>query len=156
MKPNNNAIDVLNDLIRINNDRIEGYEKAIKDVAGDASLLSVFSGYAEQSRKYASELRRMVSEQGGEPTEDSTTSGKIYRLWMDLRQAVSASESSSALDLCEYGEDAAQKAYKEALSDESGLPADIVAVITMQKAALRNAHDAIKQFRDEQHAAAHH
>jgi uncharacterized protein (TIGR02284 family) len=155
MKPNDQSISILNDLIKINNDRVEGYEKAIKDVAGNPDLVTTFSKYADQSRDYSSELRTAVNDLGGEATESTTVSGKIYRLWMDLRAAVSGSERASALDLSEYGEDAAQKAYKEALQDSSAIPADILAIITTQKAELKQAHDTIKRLRDQQHAVEH-
>lgn len=152
MKPNDQTISILNDLIKINNDRVEGYEKAIKDAAGNPDLVTTFSEYADQSRDYSSELRTAVTGLGGEATDSTTVSGKIYRIWMDLRAAVSGSERSSALDLSEYGEDAAQKAYKEALQDASAIPADILALITTQKAELKRAHDTIKRLRDQQHA----
>ncbi len=35
MENNEKIIDVLNDLVRINNDRIKGYEKAIEDSKND-------------------------------------------------------------------------------------------------------------------------
>jgi hypothetical protein len=48
-------ISALNDLIKINNDRITGYQKAIEG-ADDASLKGVFEGYADQSRGYVNQL----------------------------------------------------------------------------------------------------
>jgi uncharacterized protein (TIGR02284 family) len=48
---------------------------------------------------------------------------------------------------CEFGEDAAQKAYKTALEDED-LPADLRSLVTEQKTALKTSHDLIKQYRD--------
>jgi uncharacterized protein (TIGR02284 family) len=129
---------------------VEGYEKAIKDAAGNADLVRTFSEYADQSRNYSSELRSAVTGLGGDASENTTVAGKIYRVWMDLRSAVSSSERASALDLCEYGEDAAQKAYKEALQESATLPADILALVTTQKAELKRAHDTIKRLRDQQ------
>ena len=49
------TVDVLNDLIRINHDRIAGYERAInesKDI--DVDLKGVFSRMAEESTLYVS------------------------------------------------------------------------------------------------------
>ena len=156
MKTNDKTIAILNDLIKINNDRVEGYEKAIKDAAGDANLLPIFSEYAGQSRSFSNELRRMIIDMGGTPTDGTTVAGKIYRVWMDLKSAVSASEQVSALDLSEYGEDAAQKAYKEALGEATGMAADILGIIITQKSALKRAHDTIKGLRDRQHAMEQH
>ena len=48
---------------------------------------------------------------------------------------------------CEFGEDAAQKAYKDAL-EENDLSPDVRATIENQKATLREAHDKIKMMRD--------
>jgi uncharacterized protein (TIGR02284 family) len=53
------------------------------------------------------------------------------------------------LNNCEFGEDAAQKAYKMALAEE-GLSAHLRSLITEQKAALRMSHDEIKALRDSQ------
>ena len=153
MKTNDETIGTLNDLIKINNDRVEGYEKAVKDAAGNPDLVTTFSEYANQSRRYANELRRLVTGLGGQPSESTTVSGKIYRLWMDLRSAISSSERSSALDMSEYGEDAAQKAYREALKGTTYLPTDVLATITMQKTELKESHDTIKGLRDRQHAS---
>ncbi|RZK57408.1 MAG: aldehyde dehydrogenase, partial [Pedobacter sp.] len=53
------------------------------------------------------------------------------------------------LSNCEFGEDAAQKAYKTALTDED-LSANLRTLITDQKASLRVSHDEIKALRDAQ------
>ena len=48
---------------------------------------------------------------------------------------------------CEFGEDAAQKAYRTAL-EEDDLSPDVRAVIESQKATLLEAHDQVKMMRD--------
>ena len=53
MATNDNLVMVLNDLIRINNDRIAGYEKAADEARDiDVDLRAVFSRMAEESRQY--------------------------------------------------------------------------------------------------------
>jgi oligoendopeptidase F len=50
---NEELVQVLNDLIRINNDRIRGYEKAIqKTNDSDKQLVEVFSRMIDDSRQY--------------------------------------------------------------------------------------------------------
>ena len=45
--------EVLNDLVQINNDRIEGYERARKELKdGDADLKSLFLNMIEESQKH--------------------------------------------------------------------------------------------------------
>ena len=48
---------------------------------------------------------------------------------------------------CEFGEDAAQKAYKVALEDDD-VPAFINSLIADQKESLKLSHDRIKELRD--------
>jgi len=151
MERNEQVREVLNDLIRINHDRIEGYEKAIQDSKDeDADLQAVFSRMADESKQYASELEREVARTGDDPAEGTTASGKIYRVWMDIRSALSGKSRQTVLDLCEYGEDAAQKAYEEALKADAELPGDVRQLITNQKTALKTSHDTIKRYRDSQ------
>ena len=149
MARNEKVTEVLNDLIRINNDRIEGYERAVKDTKDkDADLQAMFHRMADESKQYASELESEVKESGGDAASDATVSGKIYRVWMDFKSAISGKARKSILASCEYGEDAAQKAYEEALKADTGLPSDVRQLIVNQKAALKNSHDAIKRYRD--------
>ena len=59
---NDNVIEVLNDLILINNDRIDGYAKAIGEVRGkDQTLDNLFEKMAMQSRHLKGALTEEVS-----------------------------------------------------------------------------------------------
>ena len=46
-------------------------------------------------------------------------SGKIYRTWMDVKAAFARKERLSVLEACEFGEDAAQRAYEAALASDA-------------------------------------
>jgi len=150
MATNDNAVEILNDLIQINNDRIEGYKRAIKEAdAGDVDLKAIFQRMEDESRQYLAELNREVVKLGGEPSTGTTASGKIYRAWMDVKATFTGSDRLAVLENCEFGEDAAQKAYKEALeSDQDGLSLDLRQLISNQKASLKVSHDTIKRYRD--------
>jgi uncharacterized protein (TIGR02284 family) len=150
MKSSKEIIEVLNDLIKINNDRIEGYDKAIENAKTiDIGLQTIFSKMKSESIKYTAELHNRILQLGGEPTDNTTVSGKLYRAWMDVKATFTGKDRKSLLDACEYGEDAAQKAYKDAIEEE-GLPADIRDLISEQKRSLRRSHDEIKAMRDMQ------
>jgi len=144
--------ETLNDLIRINNDRIEGYSKAAAQ-ADDQDLQSLFSQFVQQSREFANELRGLVNSRYGsddndkQVTDETTASGKIYRTWMDVKDKFAGGSRHSVLASCEFGEDAAQKAYKSGLDDEDISP-DVRSVIERQKSELREAHDQVKRMRD--------
>ncbi|OCX54659.1 aldehyde dehydrogenase [Mucilaginibacter sp. PPCGB 2223] len=142
------TIDVLNDLVQINNDRIAGYERAIKE-AGDenADLKEVFSRFIADSHQCKMELGTEIQALGEDMDTGSTTSGKIYRAWMEVKAVFTGNGRKAILESCEYGEDAAQRAYREALDDDE-LPAFLREIITRQQMRLRSDHDEIKAMRD--------
>lgn len=149
MERNDQLTEVLNDLVRINNDRVEGYERAIEETRDkDSDLKAVFHRMADESKQYASELESEIRRHGGEIATDTTFSGKIYRMWMDVKAAFTGKGRQSVLESCEFGEDAAQRAYEEALRSDAPLPADVRQLIVNQKASLKTSHDTIKQYRD--------
>lgn len=149
MAQNKETVEVLNDLIRINNDRTAGYTRASEDTKQvDVDLRTIFERLADESRQNAIELTAQVGRLGGEPATGTTTSGKIYRAWMNVKDMFTGKDRHALLESCEYGEDAAQKAYDEALASDAPLPTDLRQLITSQKAFLKNAHDMIKKYRD--------
>ncbi len=153
MATNDNLVEVLNDLIRINNDRVEGYERAAKEARDiDVDLKGIFLRMTDESRQYAAELTQEVIRLGGEPATGTTASGKIYRVWMDVKATFTGHDRKTVLANCEFGEDAAQKAYDLALKSDAEMSADIRQLITNQKASLKTSHDVIKKYRD-MHAA---
>lgn len=144
--------EVLGDLIKINNDRIKGYEKAAKETdSKDADLRMLFNDMAAESRMYAEELKSLLTGWGPTPADETSLSGDIYRIWMDVKATFSGKDRKAILASCEYGEDAAQKAYEKAL-EETDLSPEIRQLITNQKSMLRKSHDRIKRMRDAQPA----
>jgi uncharacterized protein (TIGR02284 family) len=149
MSQNKDLTEVLNDLIRINNDRTAGYMRAAEDTKNvDVDLRTIFERMADESRQNAIELTAQVGRLGGEPATGTTTSGKIYRAWMNVKDMFSGKDRHALLASCEYGEDAAQHAYEDALATDAPLPTDVRQLITSQKASLKNAHDMVKKYRD--------
>ena len=115
MEPMEKTAEVLNDLIKINNDRIAGYEKAITELpVADVDLKALFSGLIEQSQMLKDELQQHISAWKDRVDDETTASGKIYRAWMDVKQTFALDDRKAILESCEYGEDAAQKAYRQA------------------------------------------
>src|ERR1700712_38180 len=141
------TIEILNDLVEINNDRIVGYERALGEVTdSDTDLKSLFTTMIDESRKIRVDLAGEVQALGGEFEAGTTTSGKLYRAWMDVKAVFTGKDRHAILENCEFGEDAAQKAYKEALEED--LPGYIRTTLEAQKAMLRTSHDRIKALRD--------
>ena len=151
MEKNEELIDVLNDLVRINNDRIAGYERAASEIQNSeyAEITSLFFKMAEDSRTYRNDLIDALISLGGEPASDTTTSGKIYRMWMDLKVSFSGNDLKAVLESCEFGEDAALRAYQDALQTELNWPQETLTLISNQRQEIRTSHDRIKRYRDE-------
>lgn len=142
------TIEVLNDLIQINNDRIEGYEKALKELKEeDSDLKALFSSMISESHEIRLALGTEVNALGGDMDHSTTTSGKIYRAWMDVKAVFTGHDRHTVLSNCEAGEDAAQRAYRTALEDED-LPAYLREMVVEQQRTLKQSHDQIKALRD--------
>ena len=145
--------EVLNDLVTINNDRIAGYEKTEKELDDkDADLKTLFRQMGAESRSYVTDLSKYVAAFGDKPSGKTMLSGKIYRAWMDVKATFSGKDRKAILASCEFGEDAAQKAYDSALSSDADLSTDVRQLIMDQKTSLKKSHDKIKALRDRQPA----
>ncbi len=138
----------LNNLVEINNDRIQGYERAIAET-DDEDLTYLFTNMAAQSKGYKSDLSREIISMGGEATEGTKNSGKIFRAWMDIKAALTGKNRKEILGSCAFGEDAALDTYKTVLADEVNvLTDDLVKLIERQKREIQLDHDRVKALRD--------
>jgi uncharacterized protein (TIGR02284 family) len=137
----------LQELIIINNDRTEGYKKAAAETK-DPDLKELFTKYAMQSLQFGSELRRFSNINAMPERDDTKLSGKFYRIWMDVKAALTGNDRKAILSSCEYGEDVALKSYKDVLEDNADLPQEVLTVIQNQKAELQEAHDRVRFMRD--------
>jgi uncharacterized protein (TIGR02284 family) len=142
------AAAVLDDLIKINNDRIEGYEKALKDLKPeDNDLQLVFLKAIDQSRKVRMVLGKEIQTLGEDIPTGTSGSGAIHRAWLEVKATFTGHNRHSILASCEYGEDAAQKAYESALRSEH-LPEYLSRIVLEEKEELKQVHDHIKSLRD--------
>jgi uncharacterized protein (TIGR02284 family) len=142
------TIAVLNTLITINNDRIEGYETASKETE-EQDLKTLFAQFSSTSKKCRQELTNEVTRLGGTASEGTLTTGKFFRVWMDVKAALTGKDRKAILDSCEYGEDVAKDTYKKVLkNDLENLNAELEIMIKAQHTLLRIDHDKVKSMRD--------
>ena len=140
--------EILNDLIEINNDRIEGYKKAVRELKEeDEDLKLLFDRMIVQSMTIKSDLSREIEVFRGKTETGTTTKGKIYRSWMSVKGVFTGHGRHAILENCEYGEDAAQDAYETALESDV-LPDFIRQLLEQQQSVLGEAHDRIRELRD--------
>jgi uncharacterized protein (TIGR02284 family) len=154
MKKNEKTIEVLNDLIRINNDRIAGYEKAVKEEKElEPDIRNFFYRMATESRSYVNDLHAEVLRLGGVPVSGTTISGKVYLFWLDtkakFREGYTGSDTYALLTAGVAGEDAVQQAYQHALDSGFELPEIVERLIENQQYSLQRSHDLMKKHRDE-------
>jgi uncharacterized protein (TIGR02284 family) len=134
------------DLIVINNDRCEGYRTAAKETE-DPELKTLFNEFSTQSEGFANELRRFAGED--QPKSDETkATGKLYRVWMDIKAAITAKDRKAILSSCEFGEDVAKKHYEEVLMHSDGVPPEALEIIRRQQTSILRGHDTVKALRD--------
>ena len=151
METTDKSIEVLNDLIEINNDRVAGFEKAIKDLEEpNMDLKATFEKLAGESRENSAALTAEVNQNGGEAETGSGALGAIHRAWIDVKATFGGHDRKSILEECERGEDAIKKAYTMALQSDNNLNAQMVQLIMQQKAGIDTGHDRIKALRDAQ------
>jgi uncharacterized protein (TIGR02284 family) len=145
---NEKTIAVLNKLITINNDRIEGYETALGETE-EQDLKTLFSGFISTSVKCRNELAREVTKLGGEITDGTKASGKFFRMWMDVKAALTGKDRKAILDSCEYGEDAAKGTYEDVLQDDlQQLSPEQQTMVRTQYSIIKADHDRVKSMRD--------
>jgi uncharacterized protein (TIGR02284 family) len=95
---------------------------------------------------FAGELENELHRLGVKDVKQSgMISGKVHRAWGELKANLGGGDHA-LLATAEQGEDAAKKAYAEAL--EEHLPADVRDLLTTQQAHIQASHDHVKALRD--------
>jgi uncharacterized protein (TIGR02284 family) len=145
---NKDTIEVLNSLIEINNDRIAGYETALKET-NEEDLKLLFFQFIQTSKLCNTELISEVLQLGGKPTEGTQTLGKLFRLWLNLKIAIRGRNRKSVLDFCEYGEDFAGEIYKKAIKNSNKDISTIQQLLLKsQYILIKTDYDTVKNLRD--------
>ena len=142
MIKNEDIVDDLNDLVKINNDRIQGYLKAVEDTE-DSQLDHLFNEMIVQSQNFRSQLAdHIVRIDGTAVTEFTSTdvSSKIHRAWIDIKAAVTGKDRDTVLSSVTFGENAAVEAYESAIENDK-LPAYIKEDLIAQLLQLKSSRD---------------
>lgn len=118
MERKKTAFNFLNRLIRLHEDRIEGFKHAIEHLGEEDSDLNIhFLGFIEQSHMHQNTLKERLMEVEGTPTEGTTLPGELSHLWMDFKSNLASNPRKSILQSCLQGEERMQKEYLKILED---------------------------------------
>ena len=142
---NDEVISTLNGLIETCKDGQMGFKEASEGVER-SDLKSFFSECSLQRSQFSGELQSLVRTLGGEPEDSGSVAGSLHRGWINIKSAVTGKDEGSILNECERGEDAAKKAYKDAL--DGFLPDYMREVVQRQYDGVSAAHDKTKALRD--------
>jgi len=110
--------EILNNLIIINNDRVEGYNYAFKGTSVPV-LKTLFTRLTETSLHCIQELNREVYKLGGKPIEGAVPSVDFFKAWMEVMTAVGKNDHKAILSSCSFEEGVVIKTYEEALNEEN-------------------------------------
>lgn len=142
---NKKTVEVLNNLLQIANDRLEGFKNV------DAKMISSYPKIREeydhgviQSNKMRTELSALIQERGGDPDDTATVAGGLHRTWIDVKNSLSFDKGESTLENVLFGEGAAIKAFEKAL-DSGDLCAESSRVVQDQLQELRASY---RKFED--------
>jgi uncharacterized protein (TIGR02284 family) len=148
MENSEKTVEILNDLIQINNDRADGFERAAADLSDEnIDLKATFEKLSSGSRTNVTELAGLVGRHHENPDTGNTVLGTLHRAWIDIKATFGGDSRHSILAECERGEDAIKKAYKDALQ-ENDLGEQVRSILLKQQEGINASHDAIKALRD--------
>ena len=142
---NNEVINTLHDLIETSKDGEAGFRTCAEGVK-DPQLRTMFNQAAERCAAGAAELQAKVRARGGNPNKSGSTSGSVHRAWINIKSIITGKDDHAVLAECEKGEDAAKKAYHDALAKD--LPPDVRMLVERQYQGVKENHDRVRDLRN--------
>ena len=137
------VISILNGLIQTLKDGENGFKTAAAGLQ-DPQARSLFQQYSRQRADRAREVQSEVRRLGGDPETAGSLAGAAHRGWINITSAVSGRDDSSIIAEAERGEDAAKRAYEEAL--RAPLAAQTLALVREQSMKIHDAHDRVRSL----------
>ena len=135
----------LKKLIDILHDSHQGFLDLGKHIKDEPARI-FFLQETQERANFAGELENELHHLGVKDVHQSgMASGTVHRAWGELKAKLGGGDHT-LLATAEQGEDAAKKAYKEAL--EEHLPGDIRDLLTRQQAHIQMSHDKVRGLRD--------
>lgn len=135
----------LEKLIDVLKDSHQGFTDIGKHLE-DAQVRTFFLQETQKRAEFAAELENELHRLGVKDVkQDGMVSGSIHRAWGELKAKLGGGDHT-LLATAEQGEDAAKKAYHDAL--EEHLPNDVRDLLVRQEAHIKQAHDTVRGYRD--------
>lgn len=142
---NEETIEHIKDLVRINQDSAEGFAEAAGVVEND-DLKGLFSLMAGERQQFANELRSYVILNDEDGDISGSWKAMFHRWWLDLRGKLSGGDAYAVLAEAERGEDKIKAMYEECIKETTGNPLNDV--LHRQYAEVVKGHDRVRDMRD--------
>ena len=142
-------IVVLNELLQITNDRLEGFKNVdTKMISSYPKLSDVYERMVTQAAQMRTDLAGIIKEKGGEVNNTTSVAGSLHRTWIDLKNSLSANRDEATLESVVFGESAAMNAYEKVLQRED-LSADSYRIVKDQFDIIRDSVDKFQYLKEE-------
>ncbi|KMQ68935.1 hypothetical protein ACM39_06545 [Chryseobacterium sp. FH2] len=143
------TVAVLNDLLQITNDRIEGFEKVegkVWEMYPDVK--DEYDRMISQSKIMKNELINLITEKNGTPQDSPSVAGTLHRAWIDIKNSFTLGNlEESTLGNVVFGEKAAIDAYQKALAS-GDLCEKSSKVVSEQLHSLKDSYNQFKKIED--------
>ena len=128
---------------------LEDGQKGMADIGEhlkDESLKRFFLAESLKRANFRGELENELHRHGvADVHETGTVAGSLHRTWGDLEAKLGGGDHT-LLETAEQGEDAAKKAYRDALDQD--LPLPLRQLLTEQQSHILLSHDFVRNNRD--------
>jgi uncharacterized protein (TIGR02284 family) len=141
-------LQLLNNLIGINNNRLECYSFAEKET--DVAVLKVLFGrLLETSYICREELIHEVYKLGGIPEEGTVPYFEFFKAWVDVKSALTRNDHAAILNSCAYEEGVVLKSYENVLkTGQDAVTRQHQQIFNKQYEVLCADHEKVMNLRD--------
>jgi len=145
----NKTRDILQNLIETCRDGQNGYRESAENLK-NPEIREFFNQQSLLRAQFASELEAEARRLGDRDVDTSgSAAAAMHRAWIDLKASLGGGDDA-IVAAAETGEDAAKKAYEEALKEP--LPGDIMSIVKRQAESVFQAHNRVREYRDRKAA----
>ncbi|CAH0190931.1 PA2169 family four-helix-bundle protein [Chryseobacterium sp. Bi04] len=143
------TVSVLNDLLQITNDRIEGFEKVEGKIwEMYPHIKDEYDRMISQSKIMKNELMNLIIEKNGDPKDSTSLAGAVHRTWIDIKNSFTVGNiEESTLENVVFGERAAIEAYQAAL-DSGDLCEKSKEIVSEQLHSLKESYNQFKKIEE--------
>ena len=149
MSNESNALKEVESVLKDVINSLQDGQKGMADIGEhlkDDQLKRYFLAESLKRANFRAELENELHRHGVKDVHESGTAvGAAHRFWGDLKAKVGVSDHE-LLVTAEQGEDAAKKAYKDALEQE--LPAPVRELLSEQQRHINTSHDYVRDHRN--------